>query len=82
MTGSAGAGSVRRARRAFWTLTAVALLAMGALSSALAATPGPLTGVFVMGAGTVLVLALGLAARVLLALERARAAGRPPRQGR
>lgn len=62
----------RDAIRAFWTLTVVALLAMGTLSAALTAAPSPSTGLLVAVAGVVLIVALALAARVLLAVERAR----------
>ena len=68
----------RRAQRSFWVLTGLALLAMGTLSTALAAAPGPMTGLLVIVAGTALVAALGLAARVLLALERSRHVARLP----
>ena len=68
----------RRAVRSFWILGLLAVVAMGALSAALTAQPGPLTGLIVAGAGLVLVAALTLAARVLLALERARHAPGDP----
>ena len=78
MTVSTGTGSVRRAQRMFWALTVVALLAMGALSAALGAEPGPLTGLLVIVSGAVLIVTLALAARLLFALERARPGRRPP----
>jgi len=60
------------ARRSFWLLVLVAALAAGALSSALGAAPSPLTGLRVAASGVVLLGALGLAARVMFALETAR----------
>ena len=65
----------RQARRSFWLLLLVAVLAAGSLSSALEAAPGPLTGLRVAGSGVVLVAAVILAARVLALSER-RGAGR------
>ena len=62
----------RSARRLFWALTLVAVAATGSMSAALAAPPGALTGVRVAVSGLVLVAAVTLAARVLVALERAR----------
>ena len=63
--------STPRARRAFWALLIVAALAMGILSSALKRNPGPLTGLAVAVSGTVLLLALTLACRIMIALDRA-----------
>jgi hypothetical protein len=65
-------GSLGRARRSFWGLVAVAVLAAGWLNAALTAPPGPVTGLHVASSGTVLIFAVGLAARVLVAVERAR----------
>ncbi len=61
-----------RARRWFWTLTAVAALALGTLSRALTASPGPLAGVAVAAAGTIFTVATFLALRILVRLEPAR----------
>jgi hypothetical protein len=58
-----------RARRAFWTLVAVAVLAMGTLSTELAAPASPVTGALVAISGLVLVTALALALRILHHLE-------------
>jgi hypothetical protein len=44
---------------------------MGILSSALKRNPGPLTGLAVAVSGTVLLLALTLACRIMIALDRA-----------
>ena len=60
----------RRARRSFWVLLLLAVLAAGSLSSALEAAAGPLTGLRVAGSGVVLVAAVILAARVLAVSER------------
>lgn len=64
--------ALRRAFRSFWTLVAIAVLAAGWLSAALAATAGALTGLQVATSGLVLIVAVVLAARVLAAVERAR----------
>lgn len=68
----AGRSTRRRAYLWFWILVAVAVLATGALSSALTATPSPLTGLRVAASGLILLGSLTLAARVMIALERAR----------
>ena len=62
----------RRARQTFWGLVVISVLAAGSLNAGLAAAPGPLTGVRVAVSGTVLIGALALATRVMVALERAR----------
>lgn len=59
----------RRARRWFWTLLLVAVLAAGALYRALMAPPGPAVAAVVLGSGTVLPLATVQAARILRALR-------------
>ena len=64
----------RRARIAFWTLVGIAALSMGALSSGLSRDPGPLTGLLVATSGAVVLVSLALAARVMIALDRARRA--------
>ena len=63
---------LRRTRRTFWALVLVAVAAAGSLRSALDAEPGALTALRVAVGGMVLVVTLGLAARVMLALERVR----------
>lgn len=62
----------RRARWSFWVLVGIAMLATGSLSAGLGSDPGPLTGMRVAVSGIVLIAALALAARVMVALERAR----------
>ena len=61
---------VRRARRWFWLLTLVAVVAMGVVSTALEAAPGPGTGLTVAVSGVVLVGSTIQAARVWCALSR------------
>jgi hypothetical protein len=48
----------------FWVLMTLAVVAMGVLSAALQARPGPPTGLVVAGSGTVLVTASALALRI------------------
>ena len=66
----------QRARRSFWLLVVVAVLATGGLSSGLTADPSPITGLWVAAIGSVLIVSLALAARVMIACERAGAARR------
>jgi hypothetical protein len=66
--------STARARRSFWALVLVAILTTGALSAALKSNPSPITGAIVAISGIVLAITLGLATRVLIALDRARRA--------
>ena len=70
-----------RARRSFWALVLIAVLSTGALSAAIEAHPSPAAGVTVAASGAVLAVALTLAARILIALDRARRAARPSRRG-
>ena len=67
MTGPPDAG--RRARRWFWALLLVAVLAMGALYRAVSAPAGPAAAAAVLVSGTVLALATVQAARILRALR-------------
>jgi len=69
---SLNTSSSRRAVRSLWILIAIAVLAAGSLSAALAAGSAPLTGLRVAVSGLVLVGSVVLAARVMFALERAR----------
>lgn len=62
----------RRAVRSLWVLAALAVLASGSLSAALAAETGAFTGVRVAVSGLVLVVCVVLATRVMIALERSR----------
>lgn len=63
------------AHRGFWILTGVAVIAVGSLSDALRATPGPITAVVVAVSGLVAASAVALAARVLIALGSGRRRG-------
>lgn len=63
------------ARRWFWGLVVAAVLAMGALYRALAAKPGAIAGLAVLGSALLLVSATVQAARILRVL-------RPPVAGR
>jgi len=65
-------GSPSRARRSFWTLIVVAVLAAGWLNVAVTADPGPVTGLQVATSGLLLSVSMTLAARVLVSVERAR----------
>lgn len=69
---AASRSTSRRAHRSFWMLLVVAVLATGALSSALAGPPGLLAGLSVAGSGVFLIVAVALAARILVVAERAR----------
>ena len=68
----AGRSAHRQAHRSFWLLVVVGVLATGALSTALAAPPSPFTGLRVAASGLILLGSLTFAARVMIALERAR----------
>jgi len=59
-----------RTARSFWALVAIAALAMGTLSKAVVATPGPATGIAVALSATLLAVSLALAARILVRTER------------
>ena len=59
---------VRRARRWFWTLTAVAVLATGVLYQSLRAAASPVTGTVVAVSSLVLAASVVQAARILIVL--------------
>jgi hypothetical protein len=61
-----------KARRMFWVLVAITVLAMGLLTSTLARPASVWTGLTVAASGVVLLLASALACRVMLALEQRR----------
>ena len=72
---------LRRTRRTFWVLVLVAVAAAGSVRTALGAEQGALTALRVAVGGVVLIVTLGLAARVMIAWERARGGrngGAPP----
>jgi uncharacterized membrane-anchored protein len=70
--------AIRRARRSFWILVVGSVLAAGALSDALSDEPAPTTGLRVAASSLILVVSVALAARVLLAFDRARTRARQP----
>lgn len=76
MTGQGTPHPLRRARRSFWLLLVVSVLAAGSLSSALTATASPRTGLRVAGSGVLLTVSILLAARACLAIDRAVGAAR------
>ena len=84
MAATTRTASSRRARRSFWVLALVSVLAAGSLNNALASDPGSITGIRVAISGLVLVVAVTLAGRVMIALDRvrtvARTASEPPRK--
>ena len=63
---------MNRARRSFWLLVGVAVLAVGGLSQAVSAQAGPLAAIGLATSALLLVVSLMLAARVMVAIERAR----------
>ena len=68
MPSTSVSSQTKRARRSFWTLVFVSILAAGSLSAALSAPPGSATGLRLMGSGLVLIATVALAARVHAAL--------------
>lgn len=71
-TNPAAGRSGLHARRRFRLLVIIAVASIGSLTSAFGAPAGPLTGLRVAVSGLVLVAALTLSARVMIALDRAR----------
>ncbi len=63
---------MRRVRRSFWILFLIAVLAAGGLSWSLTASAGPLAAVTFAASALVLVAAVALDVRILIALERRR----------
>lgn len=74
-----GRSPSQRAHRSFWILLLVSVLAAGSLSALLAAKASPLTGLGIAASGTVLVGAVALTARVMVAMELARRRSRARR---
>jgi hypothetical protein len=62
----------------FWSLLLVAVLAAGSLNRAVTAKPSTRTGALVAVGGVILLVSLVLAARILIAAERARRPARSP----
>ena len=71
----------QRARRSFWVLTMVAVVATGSISAALAARPSALTELRVAVSGLVLAAAVMLAARILFVLGGIRRRGGRSKHG-
>ncbi len=71
----------RRVNVAFCALVATAALFTGLLSTALSRAPGPLTGLAVAVSGAIVLVSVSLAARIMIAVDRARqsATGRQSR---
>lgn len=67
-----GPSPLRRAYRSLGILLTIAVLMAGVLSVSLTAPPGPLTGLSFLASTVVFIVAFTLAARVVVALERAR----------
>ena len=63
---------MRRARRSFWILFLVAVVAAGGLSWSVTASAGPVTAAVFAASALVLVAALALDVRILTAVERRR----------
>jgi hypothetical protein len=67
-----------RAIRSLWILIGIMIISLGVLSTAVASPPSPLVGIGFAASALVFTIALVLAGRVTIALERARRAARPP----
>lgn len=72
MPPSARRAPLRRARRTFVGLLVIAIIAAGSLNAGLGSGSSPMTGLRVAVSGVFLIAALALAARVSIAVERAR----------
>lgn len=68
-----------RVRRTLAGLVAIAIVATGALSKALAATSGPVTGLAVAGSALLLMASGSLALRILVVVARRAALADEPR---
>lgn len=71
---------VARARRWFWALVVVAVVAMGGLYRAVQAPPSPLAGASVAVSSVVLLAATVQAARIAVRLQGRRTLHRPGRR--
>jgi Kef-type K+ transport system membrane component KefB len=67
-----------RAILSLWILIGIMIVSLGALSTTIASSPSPLVGIGFATSALVFLLALILAGRITIALERARRAARPP----
>ena len=63
---------LRRVRFTFVALIAVAVLAVGVLGQAATWSPSPVTGLIVAASAVVAVIAVALAVRILVAVDRTR----------
>ena len=79
---SSDTASMGRIRRTLWTLTLIATLAAGSLSTSIQAPRGAVTGMRVLGSGLVLLATVSLATRVLVVVERKRQSGNRDRHHR
>ncbi|MET4781593.1 hypothetical protein [Glaciihabitans sp. UYNi722] len=70
--------SAGRAIRSRWILIAIMIVSLGILSTTVASAPSPLVGISFAASALIFTLALILAGRITIALERARRAARPP----
>jgi hypothetical protein len=67
-----------RAILSLWILIGIMIISLGVLSTTVASPPSPLVGISFAISALVFILALILAGRITIALERARRAARPP----
>jgi hypothetical protein len=67
-----------RAIRSLWILIGIMIISLGVVSTTVASAPSPLVGIGFAAGALVFTIALILAGRVTIALERARRAARPP----
>lgn len=72
-----GRSPLRRAYRSLWILVGITIAMAGTLTGSLAAPPSPLAGLSFAVSAMIFVVAFALAARVTIALERARRQSRP-----
>jgi hypothetical protein len=67
-----------RAMRVRWILIGVMIISLGVLSTTVASPASPLVGISFAASALIFALALMLASRITIALEKARRAARPP----
>lgn len=77
--GGGGKFPSSRANYALWTLTAIMIATAGGITASVSAPPSPLVGLSFALSSLIFVAALVLAARVTIALERARRRAHPAR---
>jgi hypothetical protein len=76
-SGDVGANPLGRAHQTLWILTVVMVLTAGGITLTVGASPSPLAGIGFALSSTIFILALILASRVTIALERFRRRARP-----